>query len=111
MYTFRTCFMTSQPADVPAAKAKLGTHGIFSKKSLPKSRSATQYVVVPVEEGFEVSLSSTAETSNSDKCGVLHWGSTPHPSFCRNRERSERLREKCDSGVEGRKRTQRKFVV
>jgi len=32
----------SQPADVPTAKAKPGTHGIFSKKSLPTSRSATQ---------------------------------------------------------------------
>ena len=44
VYTFRTCFMTSQPADVPAAKAMLGTHGIFSKKSLPTSRCATQYI-------------------------------------------------------------------
>ena len=62
-----------------------------------------------MEEGFEVSLSSTAETSNSDKCGVLHWGSTPHPSFYQ-KEQELRLREKCDSGVGG-GGTPTKFIV
>ena len=36
--------LPSQPADVPTAKAGLVTHEIFSKKSLPTSRSATQYI-------------------------------------------------------------------
>ena len=43
--TFRTSFMTQPPADIPTAKARNATHGLFSEKSHPITCCDAQYLL------------------------------------------------------------------